>query len=116
MNRLTRILLATLTGLGLLFGLVAVGAPAAVAAKPTPYVTKAEFKQVRRGMTMNKVHRIFDVTGKQTSYMSGYPGKWGWPATQSREYKAKSKFSYVSVDYKKVNGTWKVTGKTAFWW
>ena len=30
MNRLNRILLATLTGLGLLFGVVAIGAPAAV--------------------------------------------------------------------------------------
>jgi hypothetical protein len=119
MNRIIRILLATLTGLGLMFGVVAIGAPAAVAAKPTPYVTKAEFNQVRKGMPMWKVHRIFDVNGKQIYYDPGNPAR-KVPPTQGRDYvrkqSADARNGAVSVSYKKVNGTWKVTGKYTFWW
>lgn len=98
-----------------MFGVVAIGAPAAIAATPTPYVTKAEVEQVSKGMPLTKVHRIFDTKATQTSYMSGYSSKClKVPATQSRDYKTKSKWGFVTVDYKKVKGTWKVDSKHAY--
>ena len=71
-------------------------------------VTKDEFKKVSKGMTMTKVHNIFDTKGSQS--MSGY-------GMQFRDYKAcvKPSWSIVSVDYEKKDGVWKVTGKLALW-
>lgn len=91
-----------------------VATPALAAGSPT-FVSQGEFNQIRNGMAMKQVHRIFEVPGKQTSYDSGYPGKYGWPATRSRDYRVKSKWGSVTVNYNKVNGTWKVTGKSAYW-
>ncbi len=29
-------------------------------------MTKAEFRQAKKGMPMKRVHKIFDISGKQT--------------------------------------------------
>lgn len=87
MNRLIRILLATLTGLGLLFGVVAIGAPAAVAAMGR-YVTPAKFNRVKLDMTMGRVHKIFGTAGKFDFIEAARPGK---PAQQYRYYPATAK-------------------------
>lgn len=105
MNRPIRILLATLIGLGLLFGVVAIGAPAAVA-KPTPYVTKAEWNQIRKGMPLWKVHRIFDTNGWKRG--QGYGELY-------RQYPDGTKYGGAGIVYKKINGTWKVSSKVAYW-
>lgn len=47
-------------------GLV-LAAPVAAHADTPNCVGRAEFRQVHRGMTKRKVHRIFDVRGKRTS-------------------------------------------------
>ena len=71
-------------------------------------VAKAEFKKVSKGMRINRVHNIFDTKGKQT--MSGY-------GMQFREYKTctNPQWGFVTVDYQKKGGVWKVTGKFAYW-
>jgi hypothetical protein len=97
---------------------IAVAAPAAVIAAPAqasePYVTKAEFRQVSKGMTMARVHRIFDVSGTQSYYESAYPSL-GIPAEQSREYRTKSSWGSVDIDYVRRDGVWYVKRKDAFW-
>lgn len=114
MKRISQAITATLTGLAVMFGLVAVGTPAAVAATPTNYVTKAEYNKVRKGMDIKRVHRIFDVNGKQVLYFRAEPNI-GLPASQSRGYRVKSQWGFVWVDYDKINGTWKVADKDAYW-
>lgn len=111
MTRITRTLAATASGLALAFGGLIVTAVPASADTPN-YVSKAEFRRVHKGMTMRRVHRIFDVRGKQTYYDSASP--W-WPAEQWREYSGRSRWSYIEVDYKKRRGVWRVSSKNAYW-
>ena len=89
---------------------------ASPAAADTPgCVTKAEFKTVKKGWGMARVHRVFDTKGKQVLFISGTEY---FPAMQSREYKAckKPKWSWVSVDFQKKPGRpWRLTGKSAYW-
>ena len=71
-------------------------------------VTKSEFRKVKRGMKMKRVHRIFDTRGKQSYFYTI-----GGDRYTGREYKAchHPKWSLVSVDFK--NG--RETGKFAYW-
>lgn len=86
--------------LALPLSLGAVSAPAQAAGA---CVSKAEFKKVKDGMRMKRVHRIFDTAGKQSFVMDSY---------QSREYKAcTSTYGFVMVDFDHR----KVESKTAFW-
>lgn len=91
-----------------------VAASPATAADTAGCVTKAEFKSVSKGMGLKRVHNILDTAGKQTYYSSG--SKY-YPAVQWREYKAcvKPTWSSVNVDYKRKNGRWVVTNKSAYW-
>lgn len=93
------------------------GRPHRLASKrmATLFVTKPEFRKVERGMRMQRVHHIFDVRGKQTYFDGGYAGRYGWPPGQSREYRTKSTWGWVSLDFKKRNGVWRLTGKYAYW-
>ena len=98
----------------------AILATAALAAAPVPggrspglgrhrrHVTKTEFKKVRGGWSIKRVHNTFDTAGKQSLFMSGY---------QSREYKAcvKPSWSIIMVDYEKKAGVWRVSSKMAMW-
>ena len=97
-----KLLIALATSIALLAP-VAVAAPASAS---EAYVTKAEFKQVKKGMPLAKVHRIFDTKGKQSFIGYGY---------QSREYKTASEYGFVMIDFKKRNGVWRLQSKSAFW-
>ena len=78
-------------------------------------VTKAEFKKVRKGWKMTRVHRVFDTNGKQSWFTDAYPSL-GIPAEQGREYRhCASKYSIVTVDFARKGGVWKVTRKSAYW-
>lgn len=90
---------------------VIIAAPAQAA---EPYVTQAEFRQVTKGMRLKRVHLIFDISGKQTMYFPAYPSL-GMPAEQTREYRVKSEWGSVDVDYKRKDGVWVVIRKTAYW-
>ncbi len=103
---------------GAIASLSLVAAPAVSAAEA--YVTKAEFHAVSKGMNKDRVHRIFDVAGKQTWFYSGssycsWKDLWACPE-QSREYRTKSKWGAVNVDYRRnPDGNWVVTSKYAYW-
>jgi hypothetical protein len=71
-------------------------------------VTKTEFRKVRNGWSLNRVHNVFDTKGTQSMFFNGY---------QSRDYKScrNSEYALVSVDYEKRNGVWRVDSKFAYW-
>lgn len=71
-----------------------------------PWVTRTEYRKVVKGMRIARVHRIFDTNGTQYFHMSGY---------QSREYRTRSEYGFVYVDYRRRNGFWVVTSKSAYW-
>jgi hypothetical protein len=75
-------------------------------------VTKQEFRRVEKGWAIKRVHRLFDTKGNQTYFASGSPY---YPAEQWREYRPCPKYSYVTVDYKKRQGVWRVSSKSAYW-
>jgi hypothetical protein len=79
---------------------VVTAAPAAAGYTPG-CVDRAEFRKVKDGMTKAKVHEIFDTRGKRMSIGSG---------GESREYRTCSgdSWSYVSVDYERNRGAWRV--------
>ncbi len=57
-------------------------------------VSQAEFRQVKRGMSKAKVHRIFDTAGRRDAISHG-----GGFTFEIRSYKACSKYGAVSVGY-----------------
>src|SRR5688572_6469633 len=87
---------------------LSLSAPAGPAVAAEKCVTKTEYKKVEKGMKMTRVHNIFDSKGSQT--FIGY-------GMQTRDYKPCSDpdFGFVTVDYEKKGGVWKVTGKYAYW-
>jgi hypothetical protein len=95
-------------------------APVGLAASPAAAdtetcVSRTEFRRVERGWSIARVRRVFDVTGRQSYFASGEPSI-DWPATQGREYRPCTRYSYVSVDFEKYRGdVWRVTGKSAYW-
>jgi hypothetical protein len=107
-----RAIAAILTATAVALPTVALTASPASASEP--YVTKAEFRQVTRGMKITRVHRIFDVKGRQTIYSPAYPSI-GIAAEQTREYRTKSSWGFVDIDYKRKDGTWVVVRKSAYW-
>ncbi len=103
-------------GLALALSLPLVGGIGAVDSAQASHdacVTRHEFSLVKNGWTKERVHRVFDVDGRQTSYYNGYG------SYQSREYKAcvQPAYSYINVDYvwRKSDHTWRVDGKSAYW-
>ena len=112
----------------IILGLVAataVALPLAVAAAPAAEaglgdnrcITRTEFRNVTKGMSIDRAHNIVDYRGSQFYYDSGYPGQYGWPASQTREYnQCGSGYGSVYIDYEKHWGVWKVDSKTAYWW
>ena len=111
MNRIASLIVGTATAAALAIAPLTVAAPAQ--ADTPKCVSKPEFKKVQKGWAISRVHRVFDVSGKQTSYMGGSAY---YPASQSRDYKpCSSQYGFVSIDYEKKSGVWKVTQKYAFW-
>jgi hypothetical protein len=102
-----------LTTLALSLGLAApTVALAAITATPaeaggSPCVTRTEFRNVSRGMTLARVVRIFDSRGRTTFQMSGYKQK-EWNTCTSR-------YGFVFVDFERRNGAFRVDSKTAYW-
>lgn len=112
-----KLLVALATSFALLAP-VAVASPAQAA--DNPYVTKWEFRKVRPGMTMARVRRIFDIPGKQTWFYSAIgrctrADLW-LCAEQSRDYRTRSRWGSVTIDYIRYpGGVWRVDTKSAYW-
>ena len=77
-------------------------------------VTKAEYRRIKKGMAIAKVHRIFGTSGKQSFIIDGVP-EYDIADVQQRSYKTPSKYGTVSVTYERLRGGWKVDSKMAFW-
>ncbi len=75
--------------------------------------TRHEYQEVRNGMTMTRVARIFGTSG-HISY--SYHGTYVWET--DREYRPCQPFtewSMVEVDFGKKHGQVVVTGKSSYW-
>ncbi|WP_205473676.1 hypothetical protein [Nocardioides sp. SYSU D00038] len=80
-----------------------------------PAVTREEYRRVRRGMSIARVHKVFGTAGKRTGLIAADPAA-GQPAQQSREYRVQgSKWGFVTVYYVQGSGSWVVTRKAAYW-
>ena len=55
-------------------------------------VTRREFRRVRRGMRIERVHRIFDTRGRLGSVILG---------SVTRDYNACTRFGAVSITYER---------------
>jgi hypothetical protein len=76
-------------------------------------VAKAEFRQLRRGMTPTQVQRLFGTKGK-TTYTSNYAGY----RYVSREYRpcVGPPYSFVDVNFSaNPRQALRVDGKFAYW-
>lgn len=71
-------------------------------------VTRTEFSKVVRGMTMPRVHRIFDTRGVENFRGFGSTTREYTPCTD-REW------GFVNVSYERRGGLWRVTSKFAYW-
>jgi len=110
MKRITSTIAGIATVTGLAVAPLALSAPAQ-ADTPT-CVSKPEFNKVQKGWSITRVRNLFDVPGKQVSFISGdaYSN-----ASQSREYKPCTQYSTVMIDYERKAGVWRVTSKYAYW-
>jgi hypothetical protein len=112
-----RLLLGLTATAALVGGTTVLATPADAAIGDNRCITRAEFRAVTKGTTITRAHNVIDYRGSQTWYSSGYPGEYGWPAEQSREYRqCGSKYGSASVDYQKQDGVWRVSSKYAYWW
>jgi hypothetical protein len=68
-------------------------------------VTRTEFRNIRNGYSMERVHNIFDVRGQLSYSYSGYV---------SRDYNACGPYNGVSVGYERKNGVWRVVDKFGY--
>ena len=75
--------------------------PAAQADTPG-CVSKGEFDHVHTGMSMSRVHRLFDTNGRLGVAASGF---------SIRKYRPCPRHSFVRVSYRKGH----VTAKAALW-
>lgn len=89
MFKLARLISVVAVAAGLFFA-----TPVAAEAGPAATVSKAEFRHVSKGMTITRVHRLFDTGGKQTAYYDGYKcgTRFGWCPEQDREYRVRSRW------------------------
>ena len=91
------------------FGVVAL-APAASADTPG-CVTRAEFRQVHKGMTKTRVHRVFDTSGRRQAiaHSGGY-------TSEIRSYNPCSRYSAVSLGFDSGPGEpLRLNAKSAVW-
>ncbi len=95
-SRITRIIVGVAAAVAALVGVAAVAAPQSASAAGTPgCVSKAEYRQVHKGMTPNQVRRIFGAAGKMSSSANfdGY-------RYVSREYRpCNSRYGMVYVSF-----------------
>jgi len=118
MRNLTKALVATLAPVAVASAVVAVPASANAAEADTrTCITKGEFAAVTAGTTFRRSIEIIDSRGTQSYYDAGYPGQYGWPAEQTRDYRSCTHpaWSSVSIDFTLKRGVWRQTGKSAYW-
>lgn len=92
MRALRMAFVAVVLTLAVVGGTVAVTAAPAEAARSKGVVTKAEFRQVKRGWTKARVHRVFDTRGR---FADGHAGGY------TRAYRAKNRKYIVYVGFAK---------------
>jgi len=100
-TRMRRILVTLIAAAFTATGLVVVAPPASAT---HDCVNKKEYKRVKKGMSKSRVHRIFDINGKQVSTGYGY---------EYRDYRVCTdpKCGFVSVTFHKK----KLDSKYAYW-
>ncbi len=86
-------------------GLVTLTAGAAAADTPG-CVTRAEYRNVHKGMTKARVARIFDTAGKRDAFARS-----GQYTSEIRSYNTCSKYSAVAISY----GNGRLDAKSAVW-
>ena len=103
MSLITALIAAVITPL---FVLAATPAHAA-----EPWVTRAEYRAVKVGMSKARVHRIFDFTGQRV--LSAGP----YHPYESRHYRTRwdGKSRCIAIDYQRRSGVWRVVGKSQPW-
>jgi outer membrane protein assembly factor BamE (lipoprotein component of BamABCDE complex) len=75
--------------------------------------TRHEYQEVKKGMTMNRVARIFGTPG-HISY--SYHGSYMWETyNEYRPCQPFTEWSMVEVDFGKKHGHVVVTGKSSYW-
>ena len=92
--------------------LMTLSMPSVVHADTPGCVTRAEYRAVSRGMTMSRVHGIFDTTGTRDAYSTS-----GGYAAQVRSYRACRAYSYISIAFDR-NGygkPFRLSAKSAVW-
>lgn len=99
-----RLMLSLLFVIGSIFAVPVAMAPMSAAADTPGCVVRSEYRQVHRGMTKLRVHRIFDTDGRSVSTARGH---------EVRTYRAchRPRLSFVSVHF--VSG--RVLLKFAIW-
>lgn len=82
--------------------------PAAISAQADTQdcVTRQEYKRIKGVSSISLVHHVFDTMGKSLYGSSGN----GF----TREYTPWARYGFVSVDFKRKDGTARVTGKSAY--
>ncbi len=102
-SHMKKVIASLATGAVASFGVVAIAPPAE--AHTHDCVTRSEFRKIRDGFSMTRVHRIFDVRGRLGYAYDGF---------RSRDYNACGKYNGVSVDYERRNGVWRVESKFGY--
>jgi len=109
---LARRRLAALAIAPVLAATAVIASPPAAQADTRGCVTKAEYKKVKKGMKIERVHRVFDTAGKKESRAAS-----GGYVFMVRSYKVcNSRWSAVAVGFEKSPGTaMKLSAKNAVW-
>ena len=95
MHKIVRLTASGAAGLALALGSLVVATSPAAAAQDTPRcVTKKEYRNVHKGMTKKRVHRIFDTRGRRDAFAQS-----GGHTAEIRSYRTCSRFSAVSISY-----------------
>lgn len=92
--------LATTAALGTAPALL-VASPAEAANATPGCITRAEFRAVKRGMTLTRARRIIGATGRVTS-ASDYSDGDGWRSVEFRQCRRSWSWSSVSFDFEKT--------------
>jgi hypothetical protein len=84
----------------------------AASANATPTcVTRAEYRNVHKGMTLDRVKRITGVAGSRQVFSTS-----GRYSSQIRNFKTCSQFSVVTMSFDKTGANpWHMTYKSAVW-
>jgi hypothetical protein len=99
-------ILTTVAAAAVLAGGLTMTTPDLASADTPRCVSKAEFRQVKKGMSKSRVAGIFDTAGKRDAISSG-----GGYTFEIRSYKSCTRFGAVAIGFS--NG--KLDNKTAIW-